>query len=69
MTLTKKAVGLIEADNELQLRLALGLKVTQRTIQDHAKENKENGLLTLLAAVKIIEDKTKLAQKLICEEA
>lgn len=52
---------------ETRLKLALLFKVTERRVSQIIKENKENGHLTTVAALKVISQETGLKQSEILE--
>lgn len=53
----------------LRTKLALALDFSERWISKIASENKDNGPLTTMAALKVLKKETGLSQSEILEEA
>lgn len=70
MKLTSKAQELIGNKDEkaLRTRLALALNFTERWILKCIQENKPNGPLTTVAALKVIKKETGLKESELLEE-
>lgn len=62
MKLTEIARAAIKESQNCRNRLAYELKRDPLTIRNLIKENPENGLLTTVHAVKLIEEETSLTQ-------
>ncbi|MBA4168136.1 MAG: hypothetical protein H0X41_11460 [Chitinophagaceae bacterium] len=66
MKLSKKALKEINVQ-QIRLRLALELKVSEVWIIKSIQKNHENGLLTKAAAIEVIKANTKLKEVEILE--
>lgn len=72
MKLTEQAIQLLEGTERkakaLRTMLALQLNFTERWIQKCIHENKDNGPLTTLAALKVLKQETGLTEEQLFAE-
>jgi hypothetical protein len=67
MTLSPLAIAKINT-SDTRLKLALRLHVTEKSIIDYIKSNKNNGSLTKVSALIVIKEETGLTEEEILNE-